>query len=134
MTIIRGIRSLSQGYSRNFSLVSDTEDNVANCVMLESDGENALVEIADDWPEFVALEASISATEIASTATIERIECGRSFGRMSLYKNPKIDLKSAVQTACCEKVTVAFENSGSFCLDDEPHRFVGRKFSHFEVK
>jgi len=132
--IIRGFRSLSRGYRPNFCAVSDTEDNVANCVMLESDGENALVEVADDWPEFVALEASISAQEIASTATIERIECGHSFGRMSLYHCPKIDSKSVVQSACCEKIQIQFENNGLFIADNETHRFIGRKFAHFAVE
>ena len=134
--IIRGIRSLTKGYMRDLREISDTEENVSNCVMLESDGENVKAEIADDWPDTITLDASISATAISSRAAAECFEDGRSLGKISLYQNPKIDTNSAIQSVrlCCESLSIKFEGTGTFRIDNETHRFIGREFSHFKME
>ncbi len=134
--IIRGMRSLSQGYTQNFLQLSDTEENLSSCVMLESNGESAMAETVDEWPDSVALEASLSADMISSIVSAERIDNGCTLGRMNFYRNPKIDTKSSVKEAnfCCEKLKIKFENAGSFSMNNEKQNFVGRKFGHFEAQ
>lgn len=136
MTIIRGLKALSHGYTRNFKEVSDTEENISGSIILESVENDPIIQIDNLWPQTIMLKASISAVPILSQSTIQRIENKHSFAPVNVYQSPKIDSKSIVQSSnmCCSQINVSFENTGvAYGIDESNITFAGTKFDHFSL-
>jgi hypothetical protein len=135
MTILRGMRSLSETYDRNFPNVADTDENISSVVIFETEDESGSVKLANIWPDFIALDASMSPVTLTSAATVERIEVGRNFGKINIYNAPKIDTQSHVTNAasCCSKITINFENTGKYGLEGGTGNFCGKSFDDYEI-
>ncbi|MDR1375217.1 MAG: hypothetical protein LBJ45_00170 [Holosporaceae bacterium] len=136
MTILRGIRSLSETYDRVVHAVTDTEENISSTIIFETEDESSSVKLANVWPDFIGLKASMSPATIASAATVERIENGYNLGKMSIYNAPKIDAQSSIAgpASCCSKITVNFENIGSYSMEGKAYNFFGKTFDEYEIK
>ncbi|MDR0555399.1 MAG: hypothetical protein LBG20_00060 [Holosporaceae bacterium] len=135
MTIARGIRSLSTGYQRDFADAPDTEENLSTYIMLESGDDECPAMIANAWPDFIMLNASIVPVAISSGATVERIENSRLLSRMNLYGSPQIDQQSHVHNPkfCCSKIMVNFENTGRYLLENDLNTFMSSNFGNYQI-
>ncbi|MDR2067802.1 MAG: hypothetical protein LBP41_02320 [Holosporaceae bacterium] len=135
MTILRGIRSLSETYDRDFPNVADTDENISSVVIFETEEEVSFVKLANNWPDFIALEASMSPTTLAGTATMERIEIDKNLGKVSIYNAPPIDAQSHIANiaSCCSKIAVNFENAGRYKLDGNVKNFYEKSFDDYEL-
>jgi hypothetical protein len=133
--LIRGIKSLSVGYRRDFADVPDTEENLSTCLEFESDDAGCIATTTDSWPDFVLLNASVEPVEISSDAVVERTEGGKFLDRVAIYRAPKIDSQSNVQNPkfCCSKIIVNFENVGKYSLENEVKTFIGKDFDDYRI-
>ncbi|MDR3151225.1 MAG: hypothetical protein LBT67_00035, partial [Holosporaceae bacterium] len=137
MTLSRGIRFLSKGYIRDFPSLPDTEENVRQEILLETESdEDYPIKLAGIWPENISLNAAINSEKIAASASVERIENARSLGKNEIYKTPLIDGGSPLKNpeAFCSKITVGFENSGEYVAENEKHNFFGKSFDDYQLK
>jgi hypothetical protein len=136
MTIIRGIRSLYEAYDHDFGDIPDTDENISVGVVLESEDESGIVKLADLWPDFISLNAFMSPVAISSNATVERIECGKNLGKMSLYHGPKLAQQSHMNnvSGCCSKIIIDFEGIGMYGLENNVVNFYGKSFDDYEVR
>ncbi|MDR3187457.1 MAG: hypothetical protein LBT63_03465 [Holosporaceae bacterium] len=135
MTILRGIRSLSETYDRDFPGVADTDENISSVVVFETEDEFSSIKLANSWPDFVALDASTSPMALAGAATVERIEIDRNLGKTSIYNAPKIDAQSHITNtaSCCSKIAINFENTGRYGLEGDVRNFCGKSFDDYEI-
>ena len=60
MSIIRGLRSISNGYTRNLSNISDSEEEISGEICLITQDDNCNIKIANNWPENIFLRATIN--------------------------------------------------------------------------
>jgi hypothetical protein len=127
MSLIRGMRSLSYGYARDFIPVPETEENILSCVTLESDSEEVecSVKVANAWPDFISLNARMIPSKILSDAVAERFENGRSLGKNQIYLSPIIYHNSSLKNpnSFCSKVVIRFENSGEYFMNHKKIAF-----------
>jgi hypothetical protein len=137
MTIIRGIRCISEGYDRDFIGVPETDENASTCVILETNNEEDFsVKIANLWPDFISLDAAMIPTAILNASTIERVENGVNLGKMQIYNSPRIDTQSHIDNPklCCAKIAINFENTGKYSLDSYVFSFHGASFDDYEIQ
>ncbi|MDR2794623.1 MAG: hypothetical protein LBB12_02505 [Holosporaceae bacterium] len=137
MTLSRGIRFLSKGYVRDFPQLPDTEENVRQEILLETEsGEDYTIRLADIWPENISLNASINPEKITTSASIERTENAKSLGKNEIYKMPHIDDGSPLKNpeVFCAKISVQFENSGEYVTENKKYNFFGKCFDDYQLK
>ncbi|MDR2268488.1 MAG: hypothetical protein LBD81_03520 [Holosporaceae bacterium] len=137
MTLSRGIRFLSKGYIRDFPILPDTEENIKQEVLLETESnEDYSVKLACVWPENISLNASINPEKVATSTFVERFENAKSLGKNEIYKTPLIDCSSPLKNleAFCAKIIVKFENSGEYITENKKHNFFGKYFDDYKLK
>lgn len=138
MSLIRGMRSLSYGYARDFIPVPETEENILPYIMLESKDEEAecCVTLTNVSPEFISLNARMIPIKISSTATAERFENGTSLGENNLYSSPVIYHNSVLKNpkSFCSKIVLKFENSGEYFMNQKKTCFFNKTFDDYDLK
>jgi hypothetical protein len=136
MSLIRGIRSISYGYTRDFASTPDSEENQALPLTLESADDCCHVKLANVWPHLILLNAAMAPAKITSSATVERIQDGRSFGKNAIYQSPLIYRLSSIKNpnSFCAGLILNFENFGEYNIDSQKNNFVGKIFEEYELK
>ena len=138
MSLIRGIRSLSYGYARDFIPVPETEENILSYVMLEScnEGIEYDVKVANSWPDFIALNTRMIPTKVLSDVFAERFENGKSLGKNRIYLSPIIYHSSSIKNShsFCSKIVIKFENSGEYFMNQKKHSFLNKTFDDYDLK
>jgi hypothetical protein len=118
--------------------VPDTEENISSCIIWETgDEDNFPVKLANFWPDFVSLNASMIPTAISGiSVVVERIDNGRNLGKIDVYNAPALDPQSHIDNhkLCCSKVVINFENTGTYCLEKDIFSFCGQSFDDYEIK
>ena len=138
MSIIRGIRSVSQGYFRDFVPIPETEENMQSYVVLETTSDDALtyVELSGTYPESIQLLAKIIPHKNFPNTSVERIEDNFSLGKNAIYNSPEIYQNSNITNpnAFYSKLTLQFENSGEYLFHKKKHTFFKQTFDKYEIK
>ncbi|MDR1361862.1 MAG: hypothetical protein LBJ16_01440 [Holosporaceae bacterium] len=132
----RGIRSLSEGYIRDFCDAPDTEENVKHELLLETESdENYNLKPAVDWPTSISLNACINFQKINASTIVERVENAKSLGQSNIYKTSTIDDGSPLKKIdfFCSKIIIEFENSGEYISAGTKHGFFGKIFDDYQL-
>ncbi|MDR3156049.1 MAG: hypothetical protein LBT90_03035 [Holosporaceae bacterium] len=137
MSIVRGIRFLSDGYVRDFCDVPDTEENMETTVTLEThdDGSICPIKLVEEWPASIILDASMHPIKIKQQAVLERFEDNGSLGKNSIYNNPRIDSCSTFKNSrlFCSKLVVLFEKAGEYFCNGRSQFFMGESFNEYSL-
>lgn len=123
MSIVRGIRFVSEKYARNFAYVPDTEEKIEPFIIIETqDIETDIV--SDGFPEAINLVAKIIPQKNFPKISAERIRNSINLGKCSVYE---------IATNICSKITLQFENSGEYLLNNEWHKFFKKSFEKYKL-
>lgn len=137
MSLIRGVRALSYKYTHDSVQVPDTEEKIVSSIILDSDGENTNCHaiFMNLWPESISLTARIVPTKITNKTIAERYENGISLGKNQIYTSPIIYHSSSLKNhnSFCSKLSIQFENSGEFILNNKKTNFYQNKFNEYEI-
>ena len=138
MSIIRGLRSISSGYARNFSNISDSEEEISGEICLITQDEDCSIKIANDWPENIFLRATINPVgfEKHPKISIQRIENGKNLGAVDIYGNPQFASNSFLKNSecICSEIVVAYDGAGESIIDGTKEKFHGTEFSDYSLE
>lgn len=137
MSIVRGIRSVTCGYTRDFILVPETEERMESCLILETQSDNECLnsEIFYSFPEMINLTARIIPHKLFPSVFAERIENNISLGKNNIYETPLIHKDSPLvnKNTFCSKLTLQFENSGEYFFSKKWYHFFKKSFEEYEI-
>lgn len=113
MSLIRGIRSMMQEYSRDFWRKSDQAENAVESFVLESsdDGDFAVI-LANDWPESITLNAKIFGIKnFDKFIFAESLKEQNSFGKNQIYATPNFHSVSEIKNKemFCSKIQIKLD-------------------------
>jgi hypothetical protein len=112
--------------------VPDTDENLSTSLILESQDDNCLMEIANLWPDSISLNASIIPEGIEKEVFIERTDLS---DKINVYKFPKIDSQSNIQNPkfCVSKILINYERIGKYVLNGRSQLFDGEDFNDYHL-
>lgn len=138
MSLIRGIRSITHEYSRDYKDQTEQHGNVVSSVVLEtSDDDDFYVKIANAWPESIILSARIiSERNFDSDLFVEITNGSASLGRNCIYSAPLFHSASEIKNKdnFCSKVCIRYENVGEFLINNKLNSFFGNSFDDYEIR
>ena len=130
MSIVKGIKSATEGYIKNFYNLSATEPKIFSETYFSTNNEeDCIIKIANEWPENIFLKAMINPINFSEQedVTIEYREGKKIFASTSLYRNPKFDSSSQIQDLknLCSQIDVVYEGNGEIFINHETEKFKG---------
>ena len=131
--LIRGMRSLGKIYERNSSVVSDTEEVIRNSTRIDFVGDDCAVELVQDHPEEIFLEASLNPIAIDSSAKLSRDENGKIFEVENIFDSRFFHLESEVKNHFCKSVSINYEGGGYYVQDNRKKQFSGKSFEKYRL-
>lgn len=131
--LIRGMRSFGKIYERNSNIVSDTEEIIRDITRIGFGGNDCSVELLQDYPDEIVLEASLNPIAIEDSAKLSRDENGKHFEIENIFDAKFFHLESEVKNHFCKSVAVNYEGCGYFIQDDQKKEFSGKNFEKYKL-
>ncbi len=138
MSLIRGIRSMVQEYSRSYIVVNDKNEDIGSNVLLAvGDDEDCAIQIVNLWPETIMLTAKmIPEKRFNETLYVEATKDTKSLGRNSIYSSSSIFCSTSEiknNNSICSKLVLRYEGSGVFSINQKKRDFFGNSFDDYEL-
>ena len=139
MSLIRGIRSMVQEYSRSYIVVNDKNEDIgSNVILAVGDDEDCAIQIVNLWPETIMLTAKmIPEKRFNKTLYVEATKDTKSLGRNSIYSSSSIFCSTSEiknNNSICSKLVLRYEGSGVFSINQKKRDFFGNSFDDYELK
>ncbi|MBR1733967.1 MAG: hypothetical protein IJ730_00715, partial [Alphaproteobacteria bacterium] len=134
MSLIRGIRTIAQEYSRSMDKMDNSIQHNESYILLEAgDDEDCIIKIVNSWPKNIELTARmIPEFNFDNSVCVEVNEDGKNLGKTNIYLSPSFHSTSEIKNKnnICSKLILKYE--GTFGIDQKD--FFGDASEDFEIK